>query len=178
MALITRISRLFQADLHAVLDRIEEPDLLLRQAVREMEDDLAQDEQRLKMLNHELGQLAGRETDIGQSLAEMEDELDVCFESRKDDLARALIKRKLEALRFQKYLSNKRQQQEQTRDALKTRLQENRAHLDSMRQKAELLAEDTALDSLEDNCSSPDTVVRDEDVEVAFLREKQKRSRL
>ena len=44
MALITRISRLFQADLHAVLDRIEEPDLLLRQAVREMQDDLARDE--------------------------------------------------------------------------------------------------------------------------------------
>ena len=38
MALITRFSRLFRADLHAVLDRIEEPDVILRQAVREMEE--------------------------------------------------------------------------------------------------------------------------------------------
>ena len=113
MALITRISRLFQADLHAVLDRIEEPDLLLRQAVREMEDDLARDEQGMKALNHELGQLISRETDIGHSLEEIEDELDVCFESGKDDLARALIKRKLEALRFQKFLSRKREVQGQ-----------------------------------------------------------------
>ena len=37
MALVTRLSRLFQADFHAVLDRIEEPDLQLRQAVREMQ---------------------------------------------------------------------------------------------------------------------------------------------
>jgi len=177
MALITRISRLFQADLHAVLDRIEEPDLLLRQAVREMEDDLARDEQGMKVLNQDLGQLVSRETDIRQALAEIEDELDVCFESGKDDLARALIKRKLEALRYQKYLSQKRERQEQTLIGLRTRLQENRARLDSMRQKAELLAEETTSDSPEDIWSSPDIVVRDEDVEVAFLREKQKRSR-
>jgi phage shock protein A len=177
MALITRISRLFQADLHAVLDRIEEPGLLLRQAVREMEDDLLRDEQGMKVLNHELEQLISRATDIGHSLEEIEGALDVCFESGKDDLARALIKRKLEALRFQKFLSRKGERQERTVSALRTRLQENRASLDSMRQKAELLAEETVSESFDDNWSSPDIVVRDEDVEVAFLREKQKRSR-
>jgi len=176
MALITRISRLFQADLHAILDRIEEPEQLLRQAVREMEDDLARDKQGMKVLDHELGQLVSRETDIGHSLDEIEAELDVCFESGKDDLARALIKRKLEALRFQKFLSRKREVQERTLSGLRTRLQENRARLDSMRQKAELLAEETVAESFVDNWSSPDIVVRDEDVEVAFLCEKQKRS--
>jgi phage shock protein A len=44
MALITRLSRLFQADMHAVLDKIEEPELLLRQAIREMEEFIATDE--------------------------------------------------------------------------------------------------------------------------------------
>ena len=37
MALINRLSRLFKADFHAVLDQIEEPELLLKQAIREME---------------------------------------------------------------------------------------------------------------------------------------------
>ena len=41
MALIKRLSRLFAADLHAVLDQIEEPEALLKQAVREMEEELA-----------------------------------------------------------------------------------------------------------------------------------------
>jgi phage shock protein A len=57
MALVTRLSRLFQADFHAVLDRIEEPDLQLRQAVREMQFTLDQDQQRLKLLQHEAAQL-------------------------------------------------------------------------------------------------------------------------
>ena len=36
MALINRMSRLFTADIHAVLDRIEEPNVLLKHAIREM----------------------------------------------------------------------------------------------------------------------------------------------
>ena len=64
MALITRVSRLFRADFHAVLDRIEEPDVLLKQAVREMEEDIARDEQRGKALTHEQGQLDKRSRDL------------------------------------------------------------------------------------------------------------------
>ena len=41
MTLITRLGRLFRADMHAVLDGLEEPTMLLRQAVRDMEDVLA-----------------------------------------------------------------------------------------------------------------------------------------
>lgn len=176
MALITRVSRLFRADLHAVLDRIEEPVALLRQAIREMEEDLAGDEQRIKLLNNEHKQLAARQSDIDHSLREMQAELDVCFESGKDDLARALIKRRLEAQRFHKFLCRKRETLEETLAPLETRLDENRARLDSMRQKAELLVDEETPPHAE-NWSTPDFSVRDEDVEVAFLREKQNRGR-
>ena len=53
MALIKRLSRLFAADLHAVLDQIEEPEALLKQAVREMEEELARRAARLKALERE-----------------------------------------------------------------------------------------------------------------------------
>ena len=43
MALINRVSRLFKADFHAVLDQLEEPEQILKQAIRDMEDDM-QDE--------------------------------------------------------------------------------------------------------------------------------------
>jgi phage shock protein A len=177
MALITRVSRLFQADFHAVLDRIEEPEVLLRQAVREMEEELACDEQRSKVLRHEQGQLIARETEIEQSLHDIEEELDVCFESGNDDLARTSIKRKLEAQRFSKGLSRRHQALQETLDELNTRLRENRARLESMRQKAELLAEESARARSADNWTLPDITVRDEDVEVALLREKQLRRR-
>ena len=52
MALINRISRLFKADFHAVLDHIEEPEALLKQAIRDMEDDLAKTEFLEQRPNH------------------------------------------------------------------------------------------------------------------------------
>jgi len=177
MALITRVSRLFQADFHAVLDRIEEPEVLLRQAVREMEEELARDEQRSKLLAHEQRQLNTRETELKQSLHDIEGELDTCFEAGNDDLARTCIMRKLESQRFGKNLSRKLAAIKETLDDLNTRIKENRSRLESMQQKAELLAEESARARPADNWVMPDISVRDEDVEVAFLREKQHRSR-
>ncbi len=58
MALINRMSRLFTADVHAVLDRLEEPDVLLKHAVREMEEELARNEQRARALELEQPALA------------------------------------------------------------------------------------------------------------------------
>ncbi len=177
MALITRVTRLFQADLNAVLDRIEEPDILLRQAVREMEDALARDEQRSKLLQHEHGQLISRQTEQDRLLGEIEEQLDVCFAAGKDDLARTLIRRRLETQRLQKFLAGKAGTLQETLNGLQARLEENRAQLDSMRQKVELLAADDSAGDHETGWTEPQVTVREEDVEIAFLREKQQRSR-
>jgi len=175
MALITRVSRLFQADLHAVLDRIEEPEVLLKQAVREMEEELARDEQRLNLMQHEQGQLNLRESEIEHSLVEIETEMDICFESAKEDLAKTLIRRKLEMQQAYKDVSRKSLSMKENIGLLEVQLKEYRVQLDSMRQKAELLTDVQADRSDVSGWMSPSFAVRDEDVEVAFLREKQKR---
>lgn len=176
MALLNRMARLFRADLHAVLDRIEEPEALFRQALRDMEEELAGDEQRYKLMSQEHGQIAARQEEVSQALREIDGELDLCFESAKEDLARALVKRQLEAQRHAKQLSRKRAALEEPMNALKSRLEQNRARLDAMRQKAELLAAE-AEPAAEPCWTVADWAVRDEDVEVALLREKQKRNR-
>ena len=104
MALINRVSRLFKADFHAVLDHIEEPEQLLKQAIRDMEDDLASTEQRINLCAHEQEALSIRKSELENALAEIDEELDLCFESEKDDLARNLIRKKLEAARLLKRL--------------------------------------------------------------------------
>ncbi|MEH6358621.1 MAG: PspA/IM30 family protein, partial [Pseudomonadales bacterium] len=93
MALINRLSRLFQADFHAVLDRIEEPDIQLKQAVREMQLALDQDEQRLSLLQHEIEQLNKAGTAANEALQTFDEELDICLAAEKEDLARDLIRR-------------------------------------------------------------------------------------
>ncbi len=177
MALITRVSRLFRADLHAVLDRIEEPEVLLRQAVREMEEELAQDERRLKLMAHERAEMATRAAQIERSLGELRGELDVCFAAEKEDLARVLIRRRIEAERLHSHLERRQQTLERDLSGLRARVEENRDRLEAMRQKVELLTEEDAPTRRVDAWGGPEQAVRDEDVEVAFLAEKQRRAR-
>jgi len=176
MALLTRISRLFRADIHAVLDRVEEPGVLLRQAIREMEEAHALDEQRFKLSNHEQAQLGTRKADLERALEQIAEELDVCFTAGNDDLARTLIKRKLETRRHVRFVTGKQESLQAKLTDLATRLEDNRTRLDSMRQKAELLSEDDAPTSPEEQWSAPDFSIGEADVEVAFLREKQRRN--
>jgi len=73
MALITRISRLFKADFHAVLDQIEEPGQLLKQAIRDMEDELATTEQRITLCAHDQEVLSVRRGELEGSLGEIDE---------------------------------------------------------------------------------------------------------
>jgi phage shock protein A len=175
MTLITRVSRLFRADVNAVLDRIEEPAVLLRQAVHEMEEDLARDEQRSRLLAHEQQQLDARIAGADGVLKELGDQLDTCFGSGRDELARVLIRRRLETEQRRRLLAGRRDQLADTLATLRRRLDDNRRRLDAMRQKSELLVEEEA-ERPGDRWAGPDVAVRDEDVEVAFLREKQRRA--
>ena len=83
------MSRLFTADVHAVLDRIEEPDVLLKHAIREMEEELARSEQRVKQLEHERSSLADRHRKVQAVLAELGEQLDICFHERQRRSSRA-----------------------------------------------------------------------------------------
>lgn len=182
MTLITRVTRLFRADFHAVLDRIEEPELLLRQAIREMEDELARQEQTIRLAAHEEGEYAARQDRLDGRLREIEEEMDLCFSSGKEDLARGLVKRKLETQRLGRHLAARREALRNTLARRESALAENRAALDGLRQKAELVAVRAPAGGNRDEAdvadlSDRESPVTGEEVEVAFLREKQARSR-
>lgn len=182
MALINRISRLFKADFHAVLDQIEEPEALLKQAIRDMEDDLAATAQRISLRAHDQDALAARQRDLQDTMADIDAELDLCFESEKDDLAKAQIKKKLEVERLLKRLNAKFESNRQYLDEQRSILEENTNTLESLRQKAELIAHRAPVSS--DRDSEFDDVawmarelnVSDDEIEIAYLREKSTRS--
>ena len=176
MALITRLSRLFQADFHAVLDRIEEPDIQLKQAIREMQIDLQQSEQRLALLQHENETLSNLVTDANAKLSTFDEELDICFAAKKEDLARDLIKRKLEV---ERQLQSSEKQQVALQSSIQnieSSIEENREALESMSQKLDLLVTEIDDESIHGQQFGISPGVRSEEIEIAFLREKQKRS--
>ena len=182
MALINRISRLFKADFHAVLDQIEEPEQLLKQAIRDMEDDLANTEQRIALCAHDQQPLSVRIGELDSAIAEIDEQLDLCFGSEKDDLAKNLIRKKLEAERLLKRLRAKYAANDEYLEEQRRMLDENHATLEGLRQKAELFAQRTPArngsGSEFDDIAwmAREMTVGDDEVEIAYLREKNARS--
>jgi phage shock protein A len=182
MALINRISRLFKADFHAVLDQIEEPGALLKQAIRDMEDDLASTEQRIAFCVHDQEALSVRISEFEEAVTEFEVKLDLCFESDKDDLAKTLIRKRLEAERLLKRLNANHVTNARYLSEQETMLKQNNATLEGLRQKAELFAQRAPAHT--DGNSEFDDIawmtremtVGDDEVEIAYLREKSLRS--
>jgi phage shock protein A len=172
MALINRMSRLFSADVHAVLDRIEEPDALLRHAIREMEEELGRSELRLRQLEQERDSLAARRLQVQGLVAELGSQLDVCFANANDELARKVLKRRLETERLEKHVAERHASVATELAKLATTVTEQSEQLDLLRQKAELLA--TAPHAADER-GALDLRVGDDEVEVAFLRERQRR---
>jgi len=181
MALVNRISRLFKADFHAVLDQIEEPEALLKQAIRDMEDDLASSEQRINLCAHDQEALTQRKGELESAVAEYEVQLDLCFESNKDDLARNIIRKKLETGRLLNRLNTKHAANAKHLNEQRTALEQNNATLESLRQKAELFAQRAPADrgnSEFDDIAwmAREMSVGDDEVEIAYLRERNLRS--
>ncbi|MCP5149195.1 MAG: PspA/IM30 family protein [Ectothiorhodospiraceae bacterium] len=177
MALITRMSRLLRADLHAVLDRLEEPEQVLRQAVREMETALAEDRRRRARLAHELTRLRARQDTLARAVEDADEQLGVCFEAGDDALARALIRRRLEAEHRARAVSERVCELTGQLARQEARIEEAERRLDDVRQRAELLRTDEAEPDRAESWSESVGVVSADDVEVALLREKQRRSR-
>lgn len=176
MAVLNRLTRLFRADFHAVIDQLEEPYMLLKQSVREMEEALQKDRSDLKRLQQQQRITDERIKEIEASVLHIEDELNVCFDAENEDLARVLIKRKLESQQLLKSFSTKRASLKREANEIQSRIDDHAPRLDSMQQKLELLSEELPNHQAELVSAPMANVISDADVEVALLREKQKRS--
>jgi phage shock protein A len=172
MPLIHRFTQLFAADLNAVLDRIEEPDILLRHAVREMETELASMHLRARNLQQEHERSSAREQSEHELLTNLDLELDICFAAGKDELARNLVRRKLEAVKRAGALADRRTSADKARVELERGIDESRGKLAAMREKLDILVDEPATAG---PGATAEVSVAAEEIEIALLREKQRR---
>jgi len=178
MALITRLTRLMRADLNAVLDRLEEPELLLRQAVRDMEEELERERRDLAHAEAEAERLARRRAGLATTLERLDGELALCLDADSEDLARSLVRRQLETRALDETLAERLETLAASRDEARERLAERRRRLEDLRQKAELFAaaQPDEVDAA-DPTESGTTTVSAEAVEVALLRARREHDR-
>ena len=177
MTLITRLGRLFRADLNAVLDGLEEPGMLLKQAVRDMQEVLSGEEAELGHRDGEVQALRLAMDESCARLAALDEELSLCLAAAKDELARDLVRRKLEAARHETRLVERQQALSETQRRLAARILEHRQRLDALRADAALydsvagVTRDQATGGWQ--CAS---TISEAEIEVALLRERQRRA--
>ncbi|MCF7993134.1 MAG: PspA/IM30 family protein [Thiohalocapsa sp.] len=140
MAVMTRLSRLIQADLHALLDRLEAPDIVLAQSLRDMADSIERDERLLAELRREHAQIGRRRQALAQQASRSADELTLCLDSGEDDLARALLRRRLKRERIERLLAQRLSELDSRGAALAERLDTHRSRLGELRAEAQALA--------------------------------------
>jgi phage shock protein A len=177
MALITRISRLLRADLHAVLDRLEAPELVLAQAIREMEQALDLERRRLRRLDRELQRLRERESEQERLLEQSGLALDDCLAAEREDLARPVIRRRLETERRFEALRTRRRETETERARCAPLLAERESRLADLRARAAIQDAESEPDPTDFDpiWTGADPLIRDAEVEVALLQAKRRR---
>lgn len=93
MGILSRMFRLCKADVHGVMDQLEDKGLLLKQYLREMEASLKEKEERLEQIGGRLRQVQRDLAQRREEVQKLEKDLDLAVLKEKDDIARMLIRK-------------------------------------------------------------------------------------
>lgn len=173
MTLLARINRLFKADVHAVLDSIEEPTLLLQQSIREMENALGHTQDQLVEQANIKRKVNDHLKRQGTSIEEVQQEIDLCLTSKNDDLAKELLRKKITLSRHINALQQDLAEIEQTIELLSHNKDEQTRVLTDLQGQADLYA-CAARTKNSESYTPTEWVISDADLEIALLKEKQR----
>lgn len=136
MGIMTRMLRLWKADLHGVMDQIEDKELLLNQYLREMENSLSEKE----TLRGQLEQTGRRiEQDMvlyDEEMNRLAQDLDSAVVKEKDDIARLLIRKRRSLDASRKQLQARLRELNEERRVLCELLETQRLQYDQLKIRA------------------------------------------
>lgn len=170
MALIQRISRLFVADVNDLIDQIEEPAALLRQAVRDMAAEVTRGEQALAQCRRDAGRCESRIDRLADELTSVSEKVTLAMDAEDAGLAREMLRRRL---LLEQHVARSRQQLQALRTRAsqrEERLADWRVRLDTTRQKLAAVTREQAEPDADHGIA-----VSSHDVEAAYLAELKKR---
>ena len=170
MTLINRMARLFRADAHALMDRLEEPEVLLAGALRDMEAAHAATAREVGVVRDRLARTQNQMQTLEEQIEAAGEELEICLDAAEEDLARTVIRRRLHLEKQQharqQVLADGRTQLNELEASLKREAEQ----IAALREKQALLAPD------EDDAPVEITPADADQVEVILLREKRRRA--
>lgn len=173
MAILTRLARLLKADLHALLDRMEAPDVLLQQALRDMEAELQQSRQQQQQRQQQLNQMERLQQNLQQQLLQQQSELDLCLEEHNDNLLRVLMRRHLETRQQLQLLQTRQQDLQAQISVAEQEIQQQQTDFAALQTQAECWMTPTAATS---QIPTNPPMVTEADIELALLKARRERS--
>ena len=176
MAIISRVSRLLVSDMHAVLERLEEPELVLKQSVRDMEEALQAQQARLQRGGVQLRRLKRRREDIAARLQALAEQLDASISAGRMDTSRSVVRRQLESQSQGELLNRQIAELEAQLNELREGIERRAAELEGLREKAQLFCDSDEGGAGEALSPEGTSWVNDQDVEAALLRAIKRRS--
>ena len=93
MAIMTRFMRLCKADIHGVMDHLEDKGLVLKQHLRDMEEEVNRKEARLNKIKASRDRAQREYEKFDRESEKVDQDIAVAIEKNKDDIARVLIKK-------------------------------------------------------------------------------------
>jgi phage shock protein A len=136
MALLSRIIQLFKADIHGVMDQLEDQGLLLKQHLRDMEESLVEKEMKLKKMRSALDQARQDHQKGEKETGNLEQDLEVAIKKNRDDIARMLIKKLKPFTHLQSERRNHIDRLNHEIDQFKAYTEQQRLKYEQLRQKA------------------------------------------
>jgi len=137
MGIMTRMLRLCKADVHGVMDQLEDKGLLLKQYLREMETSLGHKEQQANALTQRIGRLTGQIARHAQEMDKLEQDLVLALKKEKDDIARMLIPRRRALETATGHLTDQIAAMTQEKKQLAETLAHQRLQYETLRAKAD-----------------------------------------
>lgn len=178
MSIMTRMTRLFKADVHGVMDQFEDDGLMLRQCLREMETSLAA---RRAALGRKINARDAARNDLTsrrEEIAALEADIDMAIAKDRDDIARFLIKKQKPLSRHCSELAHHMENLDREIADAQAYLDKRRHQYDALKLRASqhLEREGDADWPRTGKWSAQDaSTVTDEEVELELLRRKERR---
>ena len=137
MGIMTRMLRLCKADVHGVMDQLEDKGLLLKQYLREMETSLDLKERQVSALAQRLNRLNGQINRHVNEMDQLEQDLALALRKEKDDIARMLIRKRHALDAASMHLREQIETITQEKTRLLKILAEQRLQFDTVKAKAD-----------------------------------------
>lgn len=178
MGMMTRIMRLWKADMHGVMDQLEDKALMLKQCLREMEQSLQQKQRRLNQLRSTCEQIQAQLAARDKEQLKLEADLSLAVNKNKEDIARLLIRKRLVLQGECERLSRQSRQLEEEQMRLSQLVQQQQNQYEQLKikcaahcQQAEQRAGDDNSDIWSESAGS--LYPSEEEIELELLRFKE-----